>query len=120
MMVLKYKLVLFNNIFLCALSILIYMSSPSTYSFSYNLLTFLFFYWLFYFNLNKSFKVGIGFELLFFISFMMGNKFYLDAYKISKLRKIPKVDFNQLNRSTKAFYYFGFIFCDFYKIIARM
>ena len=105
MKVLKYKLVLLNNIFLCILSLAIYVNSPDVYSYGYNVLVLLFFLLVnfFYFNLNKSFKVGVGFELLFFISFMMGNFIYpVFYYPVSPTVSLFQFSFNAsvINKST--------------------
>lgn len=63
---------------LCVISIIVYELAPLIYSFEYNV--FVLFFFLFgnfvYFNFNNSFKQGVGFELLFFTAFLMGNFIY--------------------------------------------
>lgn len=78
MKVKNYNLMLISNILFCALSLFLYVSSPVNYSLFFNILVLCVFLSLnfIFFSFNRSFKVGVGFEILFFIGFMMGNLAY--------------------------------------------
>ena len=64
-------------------------------------------------------KSYIGF-LMSYTSFLLSNKKYLEAIKFSKKRKYGNVRIDQLERSSKAFYYLGLVFISFYKFIGRI
>lgn len=58
--------------------------------------------------------------LMAYVSFLISKKSFIQAFNISKLRKIPEVEISQLMRSSKLFYFFGLFFVILYKILGRM
>ena len=58
--------------------------------------------------------------LMTYISFLLSRKYFIKAFGISQLRKIPEVETGYLMRSSKFFYYFGFLFIVIYKILGRI